>query len=209
LEDLEAHDMAIAASDLKKYYTQGVGGASDGGAAGSAAVSLGGYRGSGEITSGSDNNVFDDVSGAEAAAGDTEYRCICLKNTHGSLALTSAKVFVSADDANADTTYSIAVERPATAGLTNGAAQTVANEGAAPTVNTTAHNGVGSGISDWVASTAANSYANGVAVNVGSAGADLGVGEILFVWIKRVIGASAAAANAVSFTITLQGETAA
>lgn len=201
--------MAIASTDLKKFYTQGTGGSSDGGAAGSAAVSLGGYRGSGEITSGADNNLFDDVSGAEAAAGDTEYRCFAFQNTHGSLSLTTAKVWFQADDANSDTTYSIAVERPATANLTNGAAQIVATESDAPTVNTTAHNGVGSGISNWVASTAAGSYANGVGVNQGSAGADLAPSDIIFVWVKRVIGASAAAAAAVSFTLRLQGETAA
>lgn len=198
--------MAIVETDLKKYLT---GAGSDGGAQSDPALSLGSFRGSTEPTSGSDNALFDDVSGAESSAGDTEYRCLCFKNTHGSLSLTTAKVYVSADDANASTAYDIAVERPATAGLTNGAAQSVANESTAPTVNTTGHNGVGSGISNWSASTAANSYANGISVAQGSAGADLAPGDIIFVWIKRVISASAAAANAVSMTVTLAGDTAA
>lgn len=198
--------MAIVGTDLKKYLT---GASSDGGAQSDPDASLGNYRGSTEPTSGNDNALFDDVTGTEASAGDTEYRCLCFKNTHGSLSLTTAKIFVSSDDANSDTTYSIAVERPATAGATNGNAQTVANESTAPTVNTTGHNGTGSGISDWALSTAANSYANGIAVSQGSHGADLGVGEIIFIWLKRVIGSSASAANAVSVTIRLQGDTAA
>ncbi len=39
--------------------------------------------------------------------------------------------------------------------------------------------------------------------------ADMGVGEIVFVWIKRVIGAGASAASAVNFTIRIEGDTAA
>ena len=198
--------MPIVGTDLKKYLT---GAASDGGAQSNPGASLGNYRGSTEPTSGADNALFDDVSGAESAAGGTEYRCLCFKNTHGSLSLTNAKIFFQADDANASTAYDIAVERPATAGATNGNAQTIVNEGTAPTVNTTAHNGAGSGISNWSASTAANSYANGISVAQGSHTSSLAPGEVVFVWIRRVISASAAAASAVSFTIRIQGDTAA
>lgn len=198
--------MAILGTDLKKYLT---GAASDGGVQADPNASLGNYRSSTEPTSGADNALFDDVAGDEALSGDTEYRCLCFKNTHGSLSLTTARVFVQADDANADTTYSIALERPSTAGAVTGAAQTVANESTAPTVNVTAHNGVGSGISNWVLSTVANSYANGISAAQGAHGANLGVGEVIFVWVRRVIGASASAANAVSLTIRLQGDTAA
>jgi hypothetical protein len=192
--------MAIVAADLKKYFTQG-GGSSDGGAAGSAAVSLGGYRGSGEITDNTDNNLFDDVSGAEASAGDTEYRCLCIKNTHGSLALQSAKVFVSTDEANADTAISIAVEVPA-GDASTGSAQSVANESTAPTVNA-------GNVSNWVASATANSYANGIAININGHSADLASGNIVFVWVRRVISASAAAASGIGLTIRVGGDTAA
>lgn len=198
--------MAILTTDLKKYLT---GAASDGGAQANPALALGNFRSSTEPTSGADNALFDDVSGAEASAGHTDYRCLAFKNTHGSLSLTTAKVWVSTDDANASTTYSIAVERPATANLTNGAAQTVVSETTAPTVNTTAHNGTGSGISNWALSTAANSYANGVSVAQGSAGADLAPGDIIYVWIRRVISAGASAANGISFVVRLTGDSAA
>ncbi|KAF0218799.1 MAG: hypothetical protein FD174_2582 [Geobacteraceae bacterium] len=192
--------MAIIASDLKKYFTQG-GGVSDGGAAGSAAVSLGGYRGTVEPTDNTDNNLFDDISGAEAAAGVTDYRCICLKNTHASLALQNAKVWIVTDEANASTAISIAVEVP-TLNASTGNAQSVVNEATAPVVN------VGN-VSNWVASSAANSYVNGIAVNINGHSADMAAGNIIFVWVKRVISASAAAASGINFTIRLQGDTAA
>lgn len=198
--------MAIESTDLKKYLT---GAASNGGAQSDPNASLGNYRSSTEPTSAQDNNLFDDVSGPEALAGHTDYRCLCFRNEHGSLSLTDARIFFSADDANADTTYSIAIERPATAGATTGNAQSVGNETTAPTVNTTAHNGAGSGISNWVASSTANSYANGVSVAQGSFTASLAPNELIFVWIRRVIGAAAGAASAVSFTIRLQGDSAA
>lgn len=195
--------MAISASDIKKYLT---GAASDGGTQSDPDASLGDYRSSTEITDNSDNNLFDDVSGAEASDGDTEYRCICVKNEHGSLELQNAKVYLQEASVGTGNTISFAVETPATANLTNGNAQTVANESTAPTVNDTAHNGAGSGVSDW--STGAD-YAGGVAVSQGDHDANLGVGEIIFVWIKRVIGSGASAASAVDFTIRVEGDSAA
>ncbi len=196
--------MAIVASDLKKYLT---GATSDGGAQADPDAALGDYRSSTEITDNSDNNLFDDVSGQEASDGDTEYRCICIKNEHATLELQNAKVYLSESDIGAGNTISFAVEVPATANLTDGDAQSVANESTVPSsINTTNHNGTGSGISDW---STATSYATGVAVSLGAHDANLGVNEIIFVWIRRVIGSSAPAASGVNFTIRIEGDTAA
>jgi len=195
--------MAIVAGDLKYYLT---GAASNGGAQADPNAALGNYRSSTQITDNVDNNLFDDVSGGEASAGDTEYRCVCIQNTHGSLELQNAKVYLADDTIGAGNAVSFAVETPATANLTNGNAQTVGNESTAPTVNTTGHNGAGSGISNW---STATTYGTGVAVNIGAHDANVGVSEIIFVWVKRVIGAGAAAASAVNFTVRLEGDTAA
>lgn len=195
--------MAITESDLVKSLT---GATSDGAAQSDPNLSLGNYRSSTTITTGVDNNLFDDVSGAEAASGDTEYRCIVFQNKHASLELTTAKIYLSESDIGAGNAVSFAVETPATANLTNGNAQSVADESTAPTVNTTDHNGTGSGISDW---STATTYATGVPVSQGAHDANLGVDELVFVWIKRVIGAGASAASAVNFTIRLEGDTAA
>lgn len=195
--------MAIVAGDLDKYLTGAV---SDGGAQADPDASLGGYRSSTEITDSSDNNLFDDVSGAEASAGDTEYRCICIKNAHGSLELQNAKVYLQEAVVGSGNSIEFAVETPETANLTDGDAQTVVNESTAPTVNTTDHNGTGSGISNW---STASDYAGGVPVSQGAHDGNLGVGELIFVWIKRIIGVGASAASAVDFTIRIEGDTAA
>jgi len=196
--------MAIVAGDLDKYLT---GAGSDGGAQADPDASLGGYRSSTEITDDSDNNLFDDVSGAEAAAGDVEYRCICIKNAHGSLELQNAKVFLQEADVGAGNSIAFAVETPESTHLTDGDAQTVANESTVPaSIDTTDHNGAGSGVSDW---STGSDYAGGVAINLGGHDVNLGVGEIIFVWIRRTIGVAAAAAAAVNFTVRIEGDTAA
>lgn len=196
--------MAIVAGDLDKYLT---GASSDGGVQAAPNAALGNYRSSTEVTNDADNNLFDDVSGAESSAGDTEYRCICIKNNHGSLELQNAKIYMQDSNIGAGNTLSFAVETPATANLTNGNAQTIANESTVPTsINTTNHNGVGSGVSDW---STATTYSGGVAVNIGGHDVNLGVSEQIFVWIRRVIGVAAAAASAVNFTIRIEGDTAA
>ena len=60
-----------------------------------------------------------------------------------------------------------------------------------------------------VLTSAATTYSGGVAVNIGGHDANLGVGEIIFVWLRRVIGAGASAESDVNFTVVLQGDTAA
>lgn len=72
------------------------------------------------------NSIFDDVSGAEETAGDTEYRCVYVRNV-GTVDAQSVKVWLT-DTADADTTIAIAL---AGEGL-NGTAETVANENTAP-----------------------------------------------------------------------------
>jgi len=196
--------MAIVASDLVKSLT---GAGSDGGVQSDPDASFGGYRSSTTVVDNTDNNLFDDVSGAEASAGDTEYRCIVIQNEHASLELQDAKVYLQDADIGGSNVLSFAVEVPETANLTNGDAQTIANESTVPSsINTTNHNGTGSGVSDW---STATSYATGVAVDLGGHDANLGVDELVFVWIRRVIAASASAASAVNFTVRIEGDTAA
>ena len=187
--------MAIAAGDLD-YYLTGAG--SDGGAQADHDASLGGYRSSTEITDDTDNNLFDDVSGDEASAGRTEYRCICIKNAHGSLDLTDAVVYLSDEDIGGSNELYFAVEVPTTNDST-GSCQTIGNETTDPTVNS-------GNVSDW---SQATTKGTGVTLDINAHDADLGSGEIVFVWLKRVIAASASAAAAVAFTVKIEGDTAA
>lgn len=111
--------MAIAASDIKWYFSQQGGEASSG--------SLGGAIGTTEITDDIDNNLFDDVSGDESAVGDTEYRCFYLKNSHGSLTLSGVKLWIQQETPGGDS-VDIAL---GTSGK-NGTEQTIADEDTAP-----------------------------------------------------------------------------
>lgn len=184
--------MAIVASDLDTYLT---GAASDGAAQADPAASLGNYRSSTQITSGALNNLKDDTTGAEASAGDTEYRCVCIKNNHATLELTTAKVFMAATG-NAQIVQSFAVEVPTTSDTT-GSAQTIANESTAPNVNA-------GNVSNW---STATTYGTGVALNINAHDANLGVGEIVFVWLKWVTAAGATAANSIGPYVYIQGDT--
>ena len=183
--------MAVVQSDIKVYLT---GAASDGGAQTDPDSSFGNYRSSTEVGAG-DNNLFDDITGSEASAGDTEYRCFCVKNTNGSDALDAVKVWISTDTGNAEDDISFAVEVP-TSSDTAGYAQTIADESSAPTVNA-------GNVSDW---SDATTKGTGVAININAHDTDLDAGEIIFVWLRRVISASASSASAESVTISVEGD---
>lgn len=142
------------------------------------AASLGGI----ESTTAAPSGLFDNVSSGEASAGDVEYRCIYVKNNHGSLSLTGAKVWIQANTPSADTTIDIGL---GTTALGTGNEQTVADEQTAP-----------SGVSF---SAAAN---EGAALTIG----DMAPGQHKAVWIRRTVTAAAAAAND-TYTIRVKGDT--
>lgn len=152
-----------------------------GGAANSdPAAALGGAMSSTAFTA---NSIFDDVSSAEATAGDAEYRCFYVRNGHATLTLTSAKVFIQAQTSSADTDIAIALGGEGV----NGTAETVGNEGTAPT---------GESFSQPA------SYAAGLSLG------DLAPGDYYPVWVRRTVNAGAAAATD-TWTIRVQGDTAA
>jgi hypothetical protein len=143
------------------------------------AASLGGAKSSVQVTPAS---LFDDVSGAESAAGDTEYRCVYIHNAHATLALQNAVVWIQTNTPSPGTTVDIAL---AGEGV-NATAETVANENTAP---------VGE---SFVA--AAN---KGAGLSLGN----LAAGQHYGLWIRRTVTAGASA-FADSFTIRVEGDTA-
>ncbi len=169
--------MPIASSDIK-FLLSGGSSNSDPNAA------LGGAASTTEITDATVQNLFDNVSSAESSAGDTEYRCLYVKNNHGSLALQSAKVYIQTNTPSSDTSAEIALGSSAI----NGTEQTIANESTAPTSVTF--------------STAAGS---GNALSIGN----IPAGQTKAIWVKRIVGAGAAAYNADSVIIRVEGDTAA
>ena len=169
--------MPIVSGDIKQYLSGGSGNTDPN-------ASLGGAISTTEITDNTDNNLFDDVSGSEATAGDTEYRGHYVKNTHGTLTLQNAKIWIETQTTSANDAVAIAL---AGEGL-NATMETIANESTAP---------VGETFS------APASYAAGLSLG------NVAAGQIYGIWTRRVVDAGASAINANSYQLKVQGETAA
>lgn len=163
--------MPIASSDIQ-YRMSGGASNSD------PAASLGGAKSSTSFTT---NAIFDDVTSAEAAAGDAEYRCFYVHNAHATLTLQGAKIWIQSQTSSADTDIAIALGGEGK----NGTAETVVNEGTAPSGETFSQ---------------PSSFAGGLSLG------DLAPGEHYPVWVRRTVNASAASATD-TWTIRVQGDT--
>jgi len=146
-------------------------------------ASLGGAISSTAISSTALNNLFDNVSGAEASAGDTEYRCYYVKNAHASLTWQTVKTWISSQTTSPDTSVEIGLDP---AGV-NGTATTVADESTAPAGVTFSAASVGSELT------------------IGN----IPAGQYQAIWVKRIVNAGAAAYSNDTCTIEHQGDTAA
>jgi hypothetical protein len=142
-------------------------------------ASLGGAKSSTAATSA----IFDDVSSAEATAGDVEYRCVYVHNAHTSLTLVGAVFWVPANTPSGSTTVDVGLGTSAV----NGTEQTVADESTAPAGVTFA---------------AAASQGAGIALG------DIPAGQSRSVWLRRTINPGTAAVNDI-FTLRATGDTAA
>lgn len=167
--------MPIVAADIDFHL-------SGGGANSDPDASLGGAISTTQIVDASLHNLFDIVSSAETTAGDTEYRCIYIKNNHGSLTLQNAVIQIQTDTPSTDTDIEIALGTSAV----NGTEQTVADESTAPTGVT------------WETNA-------GTDLAIG----DIPAGQHKAVWLKRVVSAAAAAYSADSVILQAGGDTAA
>lgn len=180
--------MPISSTDLVFYYT---GLAS---APGDATLSLGGTISADTITDALANNVFDDVSGDEAATGLTEYRAIALKNENTTINLTSASLWVTGYSRSGDTadTISFAVEQPT---------------GSPASITLIADTETDPSLASWQAEGAPSSdtVASGT-VGTGTVGMN---GDWFGIWLKREVPAGASAFNNRSVTIKVEGETSA
>lgn len=146
-------------------------------------ASLGGAKSSTSVGTGL-HNLFDVVGSAEAAAGDTEYRCVYVHNNHGTLTMQSAKIWISSNTPSTDTTVEIALGSSAV----NGTETSVANENTAPS-----------------GPTFSAPASEGAALSIG----DIPAGQHKAVWIKRIINTGAAAYNSDGCTLTTKCDTAA
>ena len=162
--------MAITSTDVK-FYLSTASGSAGASLTSTPATSLGKYVSTTAITTATANNLYDDVSGAEAAAGMTDYRCIFIQNDHASLTLQNTTVSIGSQTAGGGD-ISIALDNIAVSAKASASAQsaTIASE-------TTAPSGVGT-------------FGTG-SLSIGS----LGPGQVKGIWLKRVVTAGAGATN--------------
>ena len=108
------------------------------------------------------NEVHDDISKAEAAAGDTEYRCLYLKNEHPTDTMYNVGIYLKSDYEGADS-----MELGADLAGVDGTADTIGDEGTAP--------------DPAVSFSAPTSEPTGIVLG------DLPAGSVVAFWIKRTV----------------------
>lgn len=170
--------MSIIATDIL-FQLSGGGANTDPNAA------IGGAISSTGITDNVTNNLFDNVSSAEAASGDTEYRCYYAKNNHGTLTLGDARVYISQATSGTDDEIDLGV---AAAGVSS-TETAVANENTAPASVTFSR---------------PTTYAGGLALN-----STTGLAPAAYrgVWVRRTVNASAAPVTGDNGIIKTEGTT--
>lgn len=172
--------MAITATDLKLRLSGGASNTSAAAALGGAMSTVGG----GIITTDQLNNLWDDVSGDESEAGDTEYRGIYVRNEHGSLTWTNPVIWIESQTPSGDTVIEIALADEAA----SVAMETIANENTAPT---------------------GPSFSQPANKAAGLALTSLAPNAYRGVWVKRIVSASASAYDNDTYTLKYSGETSA
>lgn len=181
--------MPIVEADILYKYSTKVGTAGNQNA-GNATGSLGKYISTTPITSAQLNNLFDDVTGDENAASESEYRCLFVHNAHATLSLQNAVAWLSAEVANgADVAIAIDDIGPVAIGQAGAQADEIADEDTAP----------GAGVGAFSAPTT-----KGTGLALGT----IGPGQCRAIWIRRTT-ANRAALDNDGATLRVEGDTAA
>ena len=173
---------AIASANLVWYLSGGSGNSSP-------VASLGGAISSTAwSTTTALDDLFPDVTGAQAAAGVTQYLCLYMKNTDTNAnGLLSGAVYFLTQVTPADANDKIAVALGTAA--KNGTEQTVANITTAPSAVT------------WIDASTAISVATGATLPT-----PMSTNDYQSVWFRRTIGAGATATGAVSTITSFSGD---
>jgi hypothetical protein len=170
--------VTIVSTDIELRYSGGAGNTTAGSALGGAMSTAGG----GTVDTTVANDLFDDVSAAEAVTDDVEYRGIYVSVISAAVGtLTAAKIYISADSANADDIIDLAIADEAL----NATIETIANESTAPVGPTFSH---------------PTTYAGGIAIG------DMVANDERGVWVRRSIDGSPSQADPGAITNTLKVE---
>ena len=186
--------MALSSTDLIFYYT-GAGSTTD------TTSSLGGTNAlANTIPDATAQNVYDDVTGDESETGDTEYRCIAMKDTNATYDYINCKMWIDGcvrdSSIAARDTVSFVIEQ-----ASGGTCQSVATESAAPAEEFTVPLAGGT-THGWTIEDATDTNPSGTQ-EFGT----LDSGTWTFIWLRRQVPANANAYSNRASTIKWQGET--
>lgn len=151
-------------------------------------ASLGGAMstvGGGIIPDATTENLFDNVTGGEASAGDVNYRGFYVENSHGSITLQNAVIWIDQDTTSTNDEIDIALALEAIDVAMEGP---LANETIAPTSVTFSH-----------------PVTKATALSIGN----LPSGSFKGVWIRRTVDAGAGAISGNQGGTRIEGDTAA
>lgn len=125
--------MPIASSDVLFKLSIKTGSAGNSAAQPDPNQSLGKYISTTQLSGTALNNLYDNISGAENAASTVDYRCVFVHNSHATLTLQNAVVYVSSEVAGG-ASVAIAVDNVAASAIGSASAQadSVATETTAP-----------------------------------------------------------------------------
>lgn len=172
--------MSVVASDIKLRFS--VAAAAGNTTAGTGAGALGDQISTTDLTSGAMDDLFDDVSSAEASAGDVEYRGIFVLNDHATDTAFNVQIAVNSQ-VSGGATFDLALDSTAVSAKGSGSAQmvTIANENAAPA--------------------GAGAFGAGP-LAIGT----LTAGQVKGVWARRTVAASTAALASDGATMRVTGD---
>jgi hypothetical protein len=175
--------MSVIGTDmLLKFSVAAAAGNTTGG---TAATSLGDQVSTTQITTATIGNLFDDVSAAEATAGDVEYRCVFVHNNHATDTAINVQISVQSEVA-LGASVALALDNIGVTAVGSATAQalTIANESTAPSG--------GAGIGAFGAGP----------LTIGN----MGPGTVAAVWVRRTVGAATAALASDGATLRIAGE---
>lgn len=180
--------MPIVSGDIVLRYSVVTGAAGDS-TAGTAGGSLGKYASTTAVATGA-NGLFDDITGAENAASEAEYRGVAVLNNHATLSLLNPVAYIASEVAGG-ASVALATDNIAASAKGSASAQMaqIANEDTAPT-----------GVS---------AFSSPTTVGTGlSLGASLAAGNVKGLWVRRTAANTAAVDND-GVTLGIGGDTAA
>lgn len=177
--------MAVSTSDIKRRLSTQSGAAGNS-TASTPAASIGKYMSTTDITNATVENLFANISAAEAAAGKTVYRCIFIYNSHGSQDMTNGKIWIVSQTSGGGD-ISIGLD-PAGAVTYNQAGA----QAAIPANDTTAPSGV----------TFSTPTSEGDALSLGT----IATGKCYAVWFRLVVPVDVAALNLDNVVYRVKGQ---